>query len=374
MRIRNGVMSESEGAVPTGNTITQPENSVGTDYDYEADSPGEHDVFIPEAPERHDDRSEHVDSHTGSEAEDERLIEAEANDDEETATERAAREKESSRSRRERRKARERKLLEENEYMRKQLSLTNSQLADTASRVIDSQIMGIDTKIQECLNDVRQAENIEAQAISAQNGADVIKARQIQEAARRAAQQLEMEKQRLSVQRNQPLPQVPPPGAAEIRKLGLDFAKDKRWLSYDGQGRPLNRESAIASAHEQALHEEGRLDPTTREFWQELDKRVKTAMPALFRNRSNAEDDDMADDNDDYEEERPTRQRQPEAKSRQRGPAVGGSGRQGNAGKGWTLSAVRVAAIKEAGNWDDPKARDRAIKYYQTYDRNQRKS
>ena len=56
-----------------------------------------------------------------------------------------------------------------------------------------------------------------------------------------------------------------------------------------------------------------------------------------------------------------------------RGPPVGGSGREGGATPGRrqvVVSPERKRALQEAGVWDDPVARERYLRKYHEWDRN----
>lgn len=115
---------------------------------------------------------------------------------------------------------------------------------------------------------------------------------------------------------------------------------------YDPNGK--DPDSRITLTLDNQLAEEG-WDPTTPQYWQELESRVRKYLP--HRNKS--------------------------AKMNTEKPksVVAGSGREAStpaAAKGtYKLSADRVQALKEAGIWDDPKARADAVKRYRDYDKQQ---
>mgnify|MGYP000176171769 CR=1 FL=1 len=112
---------------------------------------------------------------------------------------------------------------------------------------------------------------------------------------------------------------------------------------YDPSGK--DQDSRIALSLDNQLAEEG-WDPTTPQYWQELDTRVKKYLP----HRTNS------------------------AKLNSTKPRsiVQGSGREAPSAqpsKGYKLSADRVQAIKDAGAWDDPKARAALVASYREYDK-----
>jgi len=121
------------------------------------------------------------------------------------------------------------------------------------------------------------------------------------------------------------------------------------WMSKNAWYDPAakDQDSEMTMRIDQRLAQEG-WDPTTAEYWQELDSRVKKYLP----HRTNS------------------------AKISNTKPknVVAGGGREitnGAAKEGATykLSSERVKGLKEAGLWDDPKQRAEAIKRFRDYDK-----
>lgn len=123
------------------------------------------------------------------------------------------------------------------------------------------------------------------------------------------------------------------------------------WMSantwYDPQGQDMD--SRMVLTIDNALAQEG-WDPTTPQYWQELDSRIKKYLP------HRAKSDILP-------------------RSRPKSVVTGsGQSRAPSQGKStFRLSAERVKAIKLAGKWDDPVARDKMIKSYREYDKAQGK-
>ena len=119
-----------------------------------------------------------------------------------------------------------------------------------------------------------------------------------------------------------------------------EWMNRNKW--YDPAGK--DSDSRITLTVDQQMAEEG-WDPTTKEYWQELETRVKKYLPHRV-NRGKISSD------------RPR-------------SVVTGSGREGvsasNAGS-YKLSAERVSALKDAGIWDDPKQRAEAVKRFREFD------
>ena len=120
----------------------------------------------------------------------------------------------------------------------------------------------------------------------------------------------------------------------------------KNWMDkntwYDPNGSDADSRRALEIDRE--LAREGWV-PTTPQYWEELEIRVKKNLPHIGKTQYN--------------------------KTNSRS-VVGGSGREsapsGNAGT-YKLSADRVAAIKESGKWDNPTERAAIINAYKQYDR-----
>lgn len=119
-----------------------------------------------------------------------------------------------------------------------------------------------------------------------------------------------------------------------------DWMDRNKW--YDPNGGDSDSRRALEVDRE--LAREG-WNPTTPQYWEELDSRIKKALPHRGKQAYTGKS----------------------SKS-----VVTGSGRDSapSGGKGtYKLSADRIAALKESGMWDDPKQREEAIKRYRDYDR-----
>ena len=135
--------------------------------------------------------------------------------------------------------------------------------------------------------------------------------------------------------------QAPQPLDPRLVNHAQSWMERNKW--YDPTAR--DPDSRIAMTIDQQLAEEG-WNPTTEEYWQELDSRIKKYLPHKA-GRANVKD----------------------AKPRS---VVTGSGREsvGSTNKAsYKLSAERVEALKQAGLWDDPKARADAIRRFREYDK-----
>jgi len=125
-------------------------------------------------------------------------------------------------------------------------------------------------------------------------------------------------------------------------------ANAKDWMTrnnwFDPNGK--DADSRITQTLDNQLSEEG-WDPTTPQYWQELESRVKKYLPHRVKGTK-------------MSPERPK-------------STVAGSGREASSNANSTgtfkLSAERVQALKDAGIWDDPKQRAAMIKSYREFDK-----
>lgn len=116
------------------------------------------------------------------------------------------------------------------------------------------------------------------------------------------------------------------------------WAGNHAWYSRTGD----DEDSEIVRLVDRRMTKEG-WDPSTQEYWDELDDRLKDRLPHRYNGNGRG---------------RPRRQTT--------GGAAGES--PGGGGSEFNLSAERVAALKEAGMWEDPKQRARMIKRYRDAD------
>lgn len=161
--------------------------------------------------------------------------------------------------------------------------------------------------------------------------------------ARRNVEALEVTKKRSANQPNQGVPQAPDP---RLQRLASDWMTRNDW--YDPNGR--DTDSKIAVKLDEELVEEG-WDPTSEDYWDELDNRIHKYMP--HRAMSPKAEEGFKPQN------------------RPRSP-VTGSGRESSPATRpgeFRLSPDRVKAIKEAGKWDNPVERQKMARRYAEYDR-----
>jgi hypothetical protein len=140
---------------------------------------------------------------------------------------------------------------------------------------------------------------------------------------------------------------APPPLDAAAQALAMSWMQKYTWFRPGAD----DFESQVVGLIDREVAREG-FDPRTQTYWDEIDRRIAQRLP----NRSRPA---PAQPGNNTQTQRPART-----------PVAGGSRDSGAQSPGtYRLSAERVQALKDAGMWDDPKARADAIARFRDYDR-----
>ena len=226
------------------------------------------------------------------------------------------------------------------QMLREQNAMMEQRLRAIEGNTLSQQAMSIGQQYENALREAQQAEMIIAKAVEAGNGEDVAVAMRLRDEAKDRAQQLAYAKQQADVYAKQAVqPQADP--------RVVDYAQ--QWLEanpwYNPQGR--DEDSAITKAIDNALAAEG-WNPSSEEYWHELTRRVAARIGS---------DDSAAT----RREAAPRRKAPPTGNTREHAPA--------STKNEVVVTPERKQAMIEAGVWDDPVARNRYLKAYQAYDR-----
>jgi hypothetical protein len=163
---------------------------------------------------------------------------------------------------------------------------------------------------------------------------------QLTEAKERLKQAQYHKKQQLE-QAKAPKQNVPNPISTEVQQNATKWLKRNGW--YDPEAR--DTDSRIAKVVDQELAADG-WDPSDSEYWEELDNRLQSRLPHRYTAKGNSNN------------------------KRAVGPTASSRVAQASAKPGTiTLSRDRVQAIKDAGAWDDVERRNKMIRAYASYDR-----
>lgn len=212
----------------------------------------------------------------------------------------------------------------------------NNRMSIVERKSTGSEMAQLNKAEQDAITAYNQLRQINAKAIEQANGPVAMEAQEKMFLARQRVEQLRTIKQQMSRQQSAPQPLDP-----RLVNHAKDWMARNQW--YDPSGK--DDDSAIALTVDKRMAEQG-WDPTTAEYWEELEKRVKKHLPHRANSGYNK-------------------------RTQSGGRPVSGSGRE-SASSGsstYRLSPDRVQALKDAGMWDDPKARAEAIKRFRDYDK-----
>jgi hypothetical protein len=317
------------------------------------DTPETEEYVITETPPE-EASAEAVEAEAAAEDEDEgdeRLADADSSEDEESPKGKRALTPEEKRAQRQNRKFRRKAAIEHKErelaFLRAENEEFKRRLVSVEQQTSKFNVNAVDQKLSEALNEAQLAERIMAKAIEQGQGEDVTKALQIRDQALERARFLRAEKEQAEKPRQAEKPGKNPRVAAYAK----EWIEANNW--YDPSGK--DEDSAIVKVIDQRLASEG-FDPSTEDYWIELDNRVARRLPHRY-----GEDAGM-------ETEKPA----PKAAATRKGPPVGGKREYAapSTRKEVYISPERKQALIDAGVWDNSDLRQRYIKRYAEYDRN----
>jgi DNA repair exonuclease SbcCD ATPase subunit len=157
--------------------------------------------------------------------------------------------------------------------------------------------------------------------------------------AKERLKQIQYQKKQQLEQAKSPKQNVPNPISTEVQQNATRWLKRNSW--YDPEAR--DTDSRIAKVVDQELAADG-WDPSDSEYWEELDNRLQSRLPHRYTAKGN--------------------------NKRVAGPTASSRVSATTAKSGTiTLSRERVQAIKDAGSWDDTEKRNKMIRAYASYDR-----
>ncbi len=274
-------------------------------------------------------------------------------DDEEEGEDGKLSSKEARKQRKERQKRAKERSQRELAFLRKRNEDLERQHNDLAGRVTATETTTIDQRISALESQLKVAQNVEAEAIRLQEGEDAVESRTIQDRIRKQIDTLTRTKQEISSRTEDRAPKIDP----QLLFHAQTWMEENDW--YDPKG--SNKDSRTVVRLDRQIVNEG-FDPKSPEYWDELTKRAKKALPHRFKNG-----DDSGRDDD--EEERPARNGSGASK-KSGGPKFSTGGRERPLRQNEVfVSPERKAAMMEAGVWDDKVLRQRYLKNYQKWDR-----
>lgn len=288
--------------------------------------------IIEGSPPEEDATDEQDDAEDSEDEGDERLAESDDDHEDEISNQ--------SRKRRLKRREVQKRAKENAQRELDMLRHTNAELMRRVSAIeghtLQTNEQGIDSRLQQTLHEIRQAEQIMARATEAGNGDDVVAAMRIRDEAMSRAQQLQYNKQQVAQVREQAAqPQADP----RVVNYAQEWMQANPWYNPRGG----DDDSSVVNAIDASMTQQG-YDPTSRAYWEELTRRVAARVA------------------DDGGAAAPRRKAPPQGGTREHAPT--------STRKEVYVTPERKAAMIEAGVWDDPVARTRMLKAYQAYDKN----
>jgi len=225
--------------------------------------------------------------------------------------------------------------------LKKQNEAMAQRVAELEKRTAGADMARMDKAIEDAQLRLQYAKLKIAEATKAGDGQGLANAQEAWYDARRNLESLEAMKQKSAAAPKTNVPQTPDP---RLQRHASDWMARNDW--YDPNGR--DTDSKIAAKIDEELSDEG-WDPTSEEYWEELDGRLSKYLPHRYSAKNEAQ--------------APARRpRSPVTSSgRESSPAA----RPGE----FRLSPERVKAIKDAGKWDDPMERQKMVRRYAEYDK-----
>ena len=231
--------------------------------------------------------------------------------------------------------------------LRTQNQPLSERLAHLEKRTSGAELARVDKAIDDTEVQIEYAKMKMREAVANQDGDAVVKAQELMYESQRKVESLKNIKDQATRQMSQPpkpTMNVPDP---VVQRNAADWMERNAW--YDPQAKDMDSE--IAQRIDKKLTEEG-YDPSSPDYWEELDDRVSKYLPHRTGNAA------------------------PQRAATQR-PRMTGSGRESapsGRGNEFRLSADRVQAIKDMGAWENPDQRAKMIKSYAKYDRENKRN
>jgi hypothetical protein len=225
------------------------------------------------------------------------------------------------------------------------LEKRNAELAERLAKVESAaasyQFVQLDKSIEDEATRVEYAKMKMVQAGESRDiAAQMEYLEQLTEAKQRLKEAQAYKKQQLE-QAKTPKQNVPTPVSTEVQQNATKWLKKNSW--YDPEAR--DTDSRIAKVIDQELASDG-WDPADSEYWEELDNRLQSRLPHRYTAKGSSNN------------------------KRAAGPTASSRVAETSAKPGTiTLSRDRVQAIKDAGAWDDVTKRNKMIRAYASYDR-----
>jgi hypothetical protein len=228
-------------------------------------------------------------------------------------------------------------LKRQNDHMAERLAVLEKRTAGADVARIDKAIEDAHVRMQYAKMKIKESTEMA-------DGTGVAEANEAWYDARRQVESLEaLKKKAVSAPATPAMPKAADP---RLKKLAGNWMARNDWNDPNGK----DTDSRVAVKIDESLVEEG-WDPTSEDYWEELDNRLTKYLP----HRYNAGSDERSS-----------------PATRRPRMAVTGSGRESQSyskASEFRVSPERVKAIKESGRWDNIAERNKMIRRYAEYDR-----
>lgn len=285
----------------------------------------------------------------GEEEEDEGRLGASEDDEDDEQKSKLAKRRDERKARKTRQKeARARDATEMN-FLRQRNETLERQFSSLDQRVGQSEVAQVDVRINDVKGKIKLADQVIAKAVSQNDGESMVEAQGIRDNLRDQLTQLSGAKNYMTQSREQPAGPDP-----RLIQHASSFMSDHPWWDANNG----DEDSRTVSRLDAELVNQG-YDPTSPEYWDLLSERVEEALPHKF---------DSGGGESGNGQRRPAGKKKPTG-----GPSFSTGGRERPLKKGEVyISPDRKQAMIDAGVWDDPELRQKYLKSYQTYDRENR--
>lgn len=231
--------------------------------------------------------------------------------------------------------------------LRKQNQELANRVASLETKTTGAELARVEKAIEDAQTRVEYAKMKMQEAVNTRNGEEVAKAQQLWYDNQRQLESLQTLRETANKQISQPKQNIKAPDPI-VQRMAASWMERNNW--YDPQLK--DPDSKIAQSLDQTLTEEG-YDPSLPDYWEELDERLQKYLPHRY--------------NSGYSSNTKT--------SRPRS-AVTSSGRESvpsvRAGE-FRVDPDRVKALKEAGMWNDVETRNKMIRKFAEFDRQQKR-
>ena len=231
-------------------------------------------------------------------------------------------------------------LQRENEDLRKQF-------ANLDKRVQNTEVARFDKHLEDQEVRLEYAKMKMSEAAASGDGEAIVAAQELWFESKEAVANLKRQKVQISQQR--PIENNTRPDSG-VQRHAQTWMDRNNWYKSDAS----DTDSKIAKQLDEELSKQG-WDANSPDYWDELDNRLQKYLPHRYNGSS--------DENISVSKPR---------------NVVGSSGRESSASFGgsnrntFTLSPERVKAMKDMGAWDNPERKNKMIKNYAAFDKNNR--